>query len=225
MREITFDLETTGLEPVDGHRIVEIGCVELVDKKRTGNSFHRYVNPDREMPKEAEKVHGLSNEFLSNKPFFKEVVSDFLEFVGEDTLVIHNAAFDMKFINYELKQLRKLPLSKNPVIDTLALARKKFPGSKVNLDALCTRFGIDITVREKHGALLDAELLSDVYIHLLGGPQDNLFMFEATAPAEAKRKAKISKNRKERKFPVAKEEESEHEVFLSSIDNTLWKKN
>ncbi len=174
MREIVLDTETTGLEPESGHRIVEIGCVEIENLLPTGRTFHVYLNPERDMPAEAEAVHGLSADFLADKPRFREIVDDFLDFIGEAPLVIHNAAFDMRFLNAELVRAGREPLPPSRAVDTLALARTRFPGANNTLDALCTRFGIDLAAREKHGALLDSELLAAVYLHLKGGLQPGL---------------------------------------------------
>jgi DNA polymerase-3 subunit epsilon len=172
MREIVLDTETTGIDPADGHRIVEIGAIELWNHMPTGRVYHQYINPERQMPPEAFAVHGLGDEFLRNKPRFAEVAADFLAFVGMDSrLVIHNASFDMKFLNAELGWLRKPPIHIDRALDTLAMARRKFPGSPASLDALCRRFGIDNAAREKHGALLDSELLAEVYLELIGGRQ------------------------------------------------------
>ncbi len=174
MREIVLDTETTGLDPFSGHRIVEIGCIELINHVRTGNYFHTYLNPERDMPREAEAVHGLSIEFLKDKPKFAEIAGSFLEFIGNDPLVIHNAAFDMKFINAELAVAKRPEVDFARAIDTVLMARQKFPGQPASLDALCKRFSIDLSARTKHGALLDSELLSDVYLELLGGRQSSL---------------------------------------------------
>lgn len=171
MRELVLDTETTGFEPSEGHRIVEIGAVELVNLMPTGRVYHQYINPERPMPPEAFEVHGLGDDFLRDKPRFGQIVAEFLEFVGDARLVIHNAAFDMKFINAELGWAGKPILPPEQAFDTLTLARKKFPGSPASLDALCRRFGIDNSAREKHGALLDSEILAEVYLELLGGQQ------------------------------------------------------
>lgn len=176
MREIVLDTETTGFEPNDGDRIVEIGAVELFNHIPTGKTFHQYINPERNMPEGAFSVHGLSEEFLSDKPVFKLIAQDFLEFIGDAKLVIHNASFDMKFINAELGWVKhdSLPLSR--AIDTLAIARRKFPGSPASLDALCRRFSINNSARTLHGALLDSEILAEVYLELLGGRQPDLVL-------------------------------------------------
>ncbi len=174
MREIVLDTETTGLKPEEGHRIVELGAIEVLNKLPTGNSFHRYFNPQRDMPKEAEAVHGLSAGFLKDKPLFKDVVVEFLVFAGDAPLVIHNAAFDMKFLNSEFKTCGVPAIPWERVIDTLQLARVKFPAGPNSLDALCRRFGIDNSSRVQHGALLDAGLLAQVYLELAGGRQTKL---------------------------------------------------
>ncbi|MEI6419162.1 MAG: DNA polymerase III subunit epsilon, partial [Sphingomonadales bacterium] len=171
MREIVWDTETTGIMPGDGHRIVEIGAVELVNRTLTGRSFHSYLDPERAMPKDAERVHGLSIEFLTGQPTFAMVIDDFLAFIGDSPLVAHNAAFDMGFLNWELQRAGRRPVPDSRSIDTLELARKALPGAKHSLDALCTRYGIDLSGRAKHGALIDAELLARVYVELLGGRQ------------------------------------------------------
>lgn len=174
MREIVLDTETTGLDPAEGHRVVEIGAVELLNHMPTGRTFHVYLNPDRDMPPEAFAVHGLSIEFLRDKPRFADVAGDFLAFVSGARLVIHNAAFDMKFLNWELRAAGKPVLPDAQALDTVLIARQKFPGSPASLDALCRRFGVDNSGREKHGALLDSELLAEVYLELIGGRQPGL---------------------------------------------------
>ncbi|MBF0252029.1 MAG: DNA polymerase III subunit epsilon, partial [Alphaproteobacteria bacterium] len=194
MREIALDTETTGLNPKSGHRVVEIGCVEMVNHIATGEVFHVYINPERDMPEEAFRVHGLSEAFLRDHPVFAKVVDDFLEFVGDAPLVIHNAAFDMGFLNAELEKAGRPKLEMARAVDTVQIARKKFPGAQANLDALCKRFGIDNSNRELHGALLDARLLADVYLELMGGRQTGLGLgvedaFETTsATAQARKK-------------------------------------
>ncbi|MCE2841825.1 MAG: DNA polymerase III subunit epsilon, partial [Novosphingobium sp.] len=174
MREIIFDTETTGLDPRSGDRLVEIGCVEMVNRVTTGTTFHCYLNPDRDMPAAAEAVHGLSATFLSDKPRFHEKAAEFLEFIGDSMLVAHNAGFDFGFINMELEKCGLDPLGRERMIDTVALARIRHPGAKNSLDALCTRYGIDRSHRTLHGALLDAELLAQVYVELTGGRQIGL---------------------------------------------------
>ena len=174
MREIVLDTETTGLDPMQGDRIVEIGAVELFNHMPTGATYHQYINPRRSMPQEAFAVHGLGDEFLRDKPLFADIVADFEAFVGKSRLVIHNAAFDMKFLNAELRWVDRPQIPKSQALDTLAIARKKFPGSPVSLDALCRRFNINNTARTLHGALLDSEILAEVYLELVGGRQPDL---------------------------------------------------
>lgn len=221
MREITFDTETTGIDPNSGHRIIEIGCVELIDKVRTGKFYHVYINPQRDVPKSSTDVHGLTLGFLSDKPVFSQVVHDFLSFIRKDRLVIHNAAFDLKFINSELTRL-KLPLIEfERATDTLNMAREKFPGAKASLDALCNRFGIDLSKREKHGALLDAELLVDVYLELIGGAQGAMQLDEDAMRYEEKT-VRRRKYVEKRSFPVSKEELEAHSDFLQKIKVPAW---
>ncbi|MFT6774278.1 MAG: DNA polymerase-3 subunit epsilon [Paracoccaceae bacterium] len=180
MREIVLDTETTGLDPLSGDRIVEIGAVELWNHVATGATYHQYINPGRDMPIEAFNVHGLSAEFLSDKPRFREIAGEFLAFIKTDKLVIHNASFDMKFINAELKALKLPPIPMTQAIDTLMIARKRFPGATASLDALCRRFGIDNSSRTLHGALLDSEILAEVYLELTGGRQPDFGLGAAT---------------------------------------------
>ncbi|MGH8323979.1 MAG: DNA polymerase III subunit epsilon, partial [Steroidobacteraceae bacterium] len=174
MREIVLDTETTGFEPADGHRIVEIGCVELEDHLPTGRSYRCYLNPERPVPVESQRIHGLSDEFLADKPKFAEVAAEFLDFIGDAPLVIHNAGFDMKFVNSELHRIGQPPLPYSRAIDTIEIAKSKLPGARYSLDELCKRFAIDLTGRTKHGALLDAELTAQVYLELVGGRQRKL---------------------------------------------------
>ncbi|MBW6505479.1 MAG: DNA polymerase III subunit epsilon [Rhodobacteraceae bacterium] len=184
MRAIVLDTETTGFEPAEGHRIVEIGAIELFNHLPTGRSYHQYLNPERMMPKEAFEVHGLGDDFLRNQPRFAEVAPAFLEFIGtEAPLVIHNAAFDMKFLNAELSWAGLPQLGPERALDTLQIARRRFPGSPASLDALCRRFGIDNSGREKHGALLDSEILAEVYLELVGGRQPDFGLATVAAPA------------------------------------------
>jgi DNA polymerase-3 subunit epsilon len=174
MREIVVDTETTGLDPTDGHRIIEIGCVELFDHVPTGRVFQRYLNPERLIPVEAQRVHGLTDEFLAGKPLFAVIVEELLEFFGDAPLVIHNASFDLKFLNAELLRVSKPGISAARAIDTIEIAKTKFPGARYSLDELCRRFGIDLSGRDKHGALIDAELTARVYLELVGGRQTRL---------------------------------------------------
>lgn len=223
MREIVLDTETTGLSPRDGDRLVEIGCLELFNHVATGETWHCYINPERDMPAEAEAVHGLTEDFLSDKPLFNDVVEDFLKFIGDDPLVIHNASFDMGFINAELTRAGRPALPDSQAIDTVSMARAKFPGSPASLDALCRRFGIDNSARTLHGALLDAELLAEVYLELCGGRQPGLVLAaekEKTAqPPVVERIARVP-----RKFEPSAGELAAHEAFLEKIDDPLWKR-
>jgi len=177
MREIVLDTETTGLDPRSGDRVVEIGCVELNFHVPTGRELHLYINPERDMPEEAFAIHGISEDFLKDKPIFADIVDEFLEFLGDDAaLVIHNAPFDAKFLNWELEALKKPPIPATRLIDTLEIARKKYPGGSNSLDALCRRFDVDLSVREKHGAVIDCRLLAAVYLELIGGKQPGLLL-------------------------------------------------
>jgi DNA polymerase-3 subunit epsilon len=180
MREIVFDTETTGLDPLQGHRLVEIGCIELVNRIPSGQVFHRYVNPDRDMPHEAFAVHGLSLEFLQDKPRFPEICEELIEFIGDAPLVAHNASFDLGFLNAEFERCKKMLLTRDRLVDTLMLARRRHPGGSNRLDDLCARYGIDNSRRTKHGALLDAELLAEVYVELIGGRQASLILVETS---------------------------------------------
>jgi DNA polymerase-3 subunit epsilon len=182
MREIVMDTETTGLDPLRGDRLVEIGCLEIFNRMPTGQTFHVYVNPERDMPQEAFNVHGLSAEFLSTKPLFHEVVDDFMAFIGDSPLVIHNGMFDLGFINAELDRIKRPPVPRDRLVDTLLLARRKHPGVSNKLDDLCARYAIDNSRRTKHGALLDSELLAEVYIDLIGARQSQLILADE-APA------------------------------------------
>ncbi|TAE82358.1 MAG: DNA polymerase III subunit epsilon [Alphaproteobacteria bacterium] len=226
-RQICFDTETTGFEPSAGHRIVEIGCVEMIGYVRTGAVYHAYVNPQRSMPPEAQKVHGLSEEFLKDKPLFSHVADAFLEFIGDAALVAHNARFDMKFINHELQAIGKKPIAANRAIDTLELAKRAYPGQPSSLDALCRRFGIDLSARTHHGALLDAELLADVYLELMGGRQVS-FGLQASNNATARSQEDKARDGAAPPFPrrtavVRDEERAAHRAFIQAkIKNALW---
>ncbi len=182
MREIVLDTETTGLDPFQGHRLVEIGCVELINRIPSGQTFHRYVNPERDMPNEAFAVHGLSADFLKDKPLFAEVADELLAFISDAPLVIHNAAFDHAFLNAELERAGRSLLARERLVDTLLLARRKHPAGPNRLDDLCLRYGIDNSRRTKHGALLDAEILAEVYLELIGGRQAQLILVETGQP-------------------------------------------
>lgn len=223
LREIAFDTETTGLDPAQGHRIVELGCVEMIDKLPTGRHFQRYLNPERDVPHEAKAVHGLDEAFLADKPIFAQVVEDFLAFIGEAPLVIHNAAFDMKFLNAELERLGFSPVPMSRAVDTVTMARRKFPGAPANLDALCRRFNVDLSARTLHGALLDASLLCEVYLELSGGRQAAIaFGGEVTeAGVQAGERIVIPA----RSFPASDAEREAHKAFVSAaLKNPLWAK-
>jgi DNA polymerase-3 subunit epsilon len=225
-REIVLDTETTGLDPAAGHRMVEIGCVEVVGGIRTGSYFHAYLNPERDMPAEAFRVHGISSDFLKDKPVFAQAVDEFLAFIRQDTLVIHNAGFDMKFLNFELERLGFPVLPMSRATDTVLLARRKFPGAPASLDALCRRFNIDTSQRTRHGALLDAELLAEVYLELLGGRQVTLALdaqaeAEKTVPAFETAAAPCVRV-EPRQFPLTAAEEQAHAALLAQLKNPLW---
>ncbi|WP_404710993.1 DNA polymerase III subunit epsilon [Sphingomonas sp. MMS24-J13] len=228
MREIVFDTETTGLSPQDGHRLVEIGCVEIFNRVQTGRSFHAYINPERDMPREAEAVHGLSMTFLSDKPCFHAVVDDLIEFLGDSPLVAHNATFDFAFLNWELSQCGHVPISLARMVDTLAMARTRHPGAKHSLDALCTRYGIDRSQRIKHGALLDAELLAQVYVELCGGRQIGLILAETPAAGMQLAESAMSMARAPRPVrpprphAASPEELARHATFIQKLVDPLW---
>ncbi|MEN3952249.1 DNA polymerase III subunit epsilon [Iodidimonas sp. SYSU 1G8] len=218
-REIVLDTETTGFDPLQGDRVVEIGCVELVNHMPTGRTFHVYLNPDRDMPTAAFNVHGLSEEFLSDKPRFREVVDDFLAFTEDATLIAHNASFDVNFLNAELSRVKRAMIPGDRVIDTLALARRKFPGANNSLDALCRRFQIDNSSRTLHGALLDSELLAEVYLELIGGRQPGLVL-----SVESSRALVVVKRqqRPARPHAATEEELAAHAAFIARLPNALW---
>ena len=227
MREIVFDTETTGLDPRSGDRMVEIGCLEMVNKVATGNTYHAYFNPERDMPAGAEAVHGLSAAFLADKPLFAAKAQELLDFIEDAPLVAHNASFDFGFLNAELAIISMEPVCTSRMVDTVALARKKHPGAKLSLDALCSRYGVDRSHRVKHGALLDAELLAQVYVELTGGRQIGLELAaEAAQPAiiaEISVSAVTSIHRRAPRAHVASAAEiSRHQQFLKLIKSPLW---
>jgi DNA polymerase III subunit epsilon len=230
MREIVFDTETTGLSPLTGDRMVEIGCVELVNRVETGRTFHAYFNPDRSMPAGAEAVHGLSEIFLSDKPRFHEKVEELLDFLGDSPLVAHNASFDFGFLNHELGNCGRPLVCMTRMIDTLALARTKHPGAKHSLDALCTRFGVDRSVRIKHGALIDAQLLAQCYVELTGGRQiglllaDTIIVEEKTSqPSQGLASPRPAASaRPPRPHAPSEEELAAHAAFLATIADPIW---
>lgn len=225
MREIIFDTETTGLDPRTGDRLVEIGCIEMVNRVTTGETFHCYFNPDRDMPAAAEAVHGLSAAFLSDKPRFHEKAAEFLEFIGDSMLVAHNAGFDFGFINMELEACGLDPVDRSRMIDTVALARVRHPGAKLSLDALCTRYGIDRSHRTMHGALLDAELLAQVYVELTGGRQIGLSLVADTIETLVQPVAAPLRERTFRPARPHQASEAElaaHAAFLETVKAPLW---
>ena len=228
MREIIFDTETTGLSPAGGDRMVEIGCIEMMGRVETGRHFHCYFNPDRPMPSEAEAVHGLSNIFLSDKPRFADKVEDLLEFIGESPLIAHNASFDFGFLNHELERCGRPGVCMTRMVDTLVLARTRHPGAKHSLDALCSRYGVDRSQRVKHGALLDAQLLAQVYIELTGGRQIGLGLV-ADAPSVASVEAANDRAaarvvREPRAHSATPAEAARHRAFVAQIVNPLWER-
>jgi DNA polymerase III subunit epsilon len=226
MREIVLDTETTGLDPLQGHRIVEIGAIELMNHLPTGKTYHCFINPQREVPREAEAVHGISSEFLKDKPVFSRIADEFLAFISDTVLIIHNASFDVGFLNAELGFIKRPPILYERIIDTLALAKKRYPMGPNSLDALCKRYEIDIAKRTKHGALLDSELLAGVYLELIGGRQialalpasDNLRQFQIkTGPVQTKRASALPPR-------LTEEERERHEIMVKSLGHAvLWK--
>ncbi len=225
MREIVLDTETTGLNPRNGDRLVEIGCIELVNHMPTGRVFHRYVNPERDMPDEAFNVHGLSAEFLSQHPVFAEIVAELRDFIGDDSqLIIHNAEFDMKFINAELALLGFPALPMSRATDTVAMARRRFPGAPASLDALCRRFDIDNSQRTRHGALLDAELLAEVYLELIGGRQPVFELGAANGKGAAAGITLARPYRDPRPHAATESELAAHAAFVAKLKTPLWAK-
>lgn len=226
MREIVLDTETTGVEANSGDRVVEIGCVELINHCPSGKNFHVYINPERDMPDGAFRVHGLSEAFLSDKPVFAAVADDFIDFIGDARLVIHNAAFDIGFLNMEFKRLGHAPIDMVRVVDTLSLARRKHPGASNSLDALCSRYGIDNSRRTKHGALLDSEILAEVYIELIGGKQTSLVLGSSETGGAGDDLAGGLIERPQRERPLAPRLDpaaiAAHETFVRTLKNPLW---
>jgi len=225
MREIVLDTETTGLDPLRGDRLVEIGCIEIFNRMPTGQTFHRYINPERDIPAEAFAVHGLSTEFLASKPLFGEVVDEFLEFIADAPLVIHNASFDISFINAELDRIKRQVIARDRLVDTLLLARRKHPGVSNKLDDLCSRYAIDNSRRTKHGALLDAELLAEVYIDLIGARQSQLILASESREARAGRGGEMP--RRQRETPLAPRvtdaDREAHRAFIATLsDKPIW---
>ncbi len=225
MREIVLDTETTGLDPFQGHRLVEIGCVELINRIPSGQTFHRYLNPERGVPEEAFAIHGLTASFLKDKPLFAEVVDELTAFLGAAPLVMHNAGFDIAFLNAELERVGRPPIARERMIDTLLIARRKYPGGANRLDDLCARYAIDNSRRAKHGALLDAELLAEVYVELIDARQAQLVLAQATMPGHAPGEPIIVR---ERPVPLAvrvtAEERAAHRAFIATLGETaIWR--
>lgn len=227
--EIILDTETTGLDPDKGDRLVEIGCVELVNSVPSGRTFHAYLDPERDVPEDAVRIHGLTRDFLKGKPKFAQVASDLISFLGESTIIIHNAEFDMKFINSELRRCERAPIAMDRVIDTLAMARRKHPGASNTLDALCARYKVDNSKRTKHGALLDAELLAEVYVELCGGRQKALVLESAGKQArpvsvQGEQSYALTRTQELRCF-VSEDEETAHQKATASLgDKAFWVK-
>jgi DNA polymerase-3 subunit epsilon len=227
MREIVLDTETTGLDPNQGHRLVEVGCVELLNRIPTGATFHAYINPERDMPAEAFAIHGLSAEFLAGHKRFHEIVDDFLAFIGDDTpLVIHNAGFDHTFLCAELKRIERVLIGRERLVDTLALARRKHSAGPYNLDALCARYGIDNSRRTKHGALLDAEILAEVYLELIGGRQATLGLSDSAMPRAVGGDGAIILRQRPQPLTsrISDAERAAHREFIATLgDNAIWR--
>lgn len=223
-REIIFDTETTGMDPFKGDRIVEIGCIELDNLVPTGRTFHKYINPERDVPADAVAVHGITNEFLVGKPLFVDIAAELNDFFGDAVLVAHNAGFDMKFVNWELGQCGYRPIDNSRVVDTLQIARRQAPGAPASLDALCKRFGIDNSNRKFHGALLDAQLLAEVYLELRGGRQQGLSLGDTTSEADMAASQAPRQQRTARVFAGNEAELAAHAEFLKQIKDPLWNK-
>jgi DNA polymerase III subunit epsilon len=225
MREIVLDTETTGLDPLDGHRLVEVGCVELINRIPSGQTFHAYFNPERGMPTEAFAVHGLSEEFLKDKPFFSETADDLIAFLGDAPLVIHNAAFDLGFLNAELERAGRSLIARERLIDTLLIARRKHPGGSNRLDDLCVRYAIDNSRRTKHGALLDAELLAEVYVELIGARQAQLVLSQAAVPSRAIGEPIVLRARLvPLPTAVTDDDRTAHRAFIATLgEHAIWR--
>lgn len=228
MREIVLDTETTGMDPAQGHRIIEVGCVELLNHVPTGRTYQTYINPEREIDPDAIAVHGITNEKVKNQPTFAEIVGDLMDFIGDGKMVIHNAEFDVKFLNAELKPLGYKPIKVSDVTDTLYIARKKYPGQPANLDALCRRFNVDLSNREFHGALLDSQLLAQVYLELMGGRQHGLGLDQSAEVLKTTEDgthaiARVEKVfRSARLFATPPEELEKHQEMLKKLKGHLW---
>ena len=222
MREIVLDTETTGFRPEDGHRVIEIGALEVINRLPTGRTFHKYINPEREIDASAIRVHGITNEKIATMPLFREVAEELLAFMADSPIVAHNASFDINFLNHEFRWADQADIS-NPVVDTLAIAREKHPGAQVSLDALCRRYEVDLSGRTLHGALLDAELLATVYLELTGGQQPGLMLADdGDENALSADKYKKTETLPPRNFSVPESEIEAHKAFIETIENNLW---
>jgi DNA polymerase-3 subunit epsilon len=225
VREIVFDTETTGIDPRDGHKIVEIGCVELMDGVQTGRTFHHYLNPERDIPPETTEIHGITNEQVRDKPLFGQIADDFLAFIGTAPMVAHNAEFDFRFINAELENIGRAPLSPARMVDTVKIAKRLYPGARLSLDALCARLGIDTSARVKHGALIDSQILAEVYVEMLGGKQRGLELSAVSADHAAHTVALPESEkiyRAPREFKPSQEELATHAAFVGKMKNAIW---
>jgi len=222
MREVVLDTETTGLEPSAGHRIVDVGAVELINHIPSGKRFQRYLDPERDMPEDAERVHGLSRSFLAGHRRFAEEADAILAFIGDAKLVMHNATFDLGFLNAELERIDRPPIPPGRTVDTLALARRKYPGAPASLDALCKRFGVDRSRREKHGALLDAELLTEVYLELIGGRQPGLELQRAAPQPVAAPAQRAARAHTPRPHAPSEAEATAHTAFVATLKDPIW---
>lgn len=223
MREVVLDTETTGLDPAAGHRVIEIGCLELINRIATGATMHRYVQPERDVPEEAVRIHGITAEKLTGEPVFAAVADELLDFLGDSSVVAHNAQFDIGFLNAELERAGRPLIAASRAIDTVAIARRKFPGAAASLDALCKRFGIDNSARVRHGALLDAELLADVYVELVGGRQPGLALTVGATRARTAAAAATTVVRPPRPHAPTAAEIAAHEAFLACMEDPIWR--
>jgi DNA polymerase III subunit epsilon len=225
MREIVFDTETTGLDPAEGHKLVEIGCVELIDGMQTGRTWHQFVNPERDIPTEATRIHGITNDQVRREPVFGEVADAFLAFIADSPLVAHNAEFDFKFLNAELRNIGREPLSSNRMVDTIKIAKRLYPGARLSLDALCSRLGIDTSARIKHGALIDSQILAEVYMEMLGGKQRGLELGSQSSEQKTVATASLDTDRpfrEPRPFAATQAECDAHAAFVETIKNAIW---
>jgi DNA polymerase III subunit epsilon len=225
LREIVFDTETTGLDPRDGHKVVEIGCIELMDGVQTGRTFHHYLDPERDIPAETTEIHGITNEQVRGKPTFGQIADAFLAFIGDAPMVAHNAEFDFRFVNAELENIGRAPLSSARMVDTVKIAKRLYPGARLSLDALCSRLGIDTSARVKHGALIDSQILAEVYMEMLGGKQRGLEL-SANGSASSVSVASAPESKKTyrapRAFAPTEEELAAHSSFVGKIKNAIW---